>query len=598
MTDILGQIGTKLGSEIKNLDIRLSSAETAIVNLGGQQPPPTGDFTIEPVTWTNLTEINLSGEKLVNGDFSNTTQSADKFTATSTSNNCYARQVVSVNGTYVQSIEIKEALSSGTSSFMLDQYFSGITGRSRIRIDLNGSSDPSVSTLSYGDVNDVTITNLADDWYRISLEVTLNTGSAQIRFGALETGDEVFARNASLVANGTTTELLTNNSAFSSGWTLNNTTIAEGTGLSLDNWNVTSGTLDQTKLASGIVDGTGGAVAIQQIFSNGIATGTTLVCKATRNDLNTGSVYINALRANGTPWSSNLHIQPSDGYVEFTTTEIMYGLRLTTSHGTREVSDISLFQGEVAGGSVQTHTGGSIEKISGAGGYNAGASSVQKIDGQKDGYVQFQIGHATSSVKIGLVNQDSDFEVDNPWKMNFGGGHVDMASPFIADHTPYVNGDWFRIRHYSTLNEIHFQKRQTIYADDLDFCLNQACGLNPTGSSTTDHIFSEADRPLVRAKQSVNGMTEGEYYRIYKAKVADTEGKERGQVFTLDGTLVGWIARRDGNNTSKWEVQEELGEDYVTFYTHPVLSNGSDLYVDTSFHSVGARLNDVQIAYK
>ena len=132
MPDILADIGTKIGSEIKNLDVRLSSAETAIVNLGGQQPPPTGDFTIEPVTWTNLTEINLSGEKLVNGDFSNTTLQADKFTATSTSNNCYARQVVSVNGTYVQSIEIKEASSSGTSSFMLDQYFSGITGRSRM----------------------------------------------------------------------------------------------------------------------------------------------------------------------------------------------------------------------------------------------------------------------------------------------------------------------------------------------------------------------------------------------------------------------------------------------------------------------------------
>ena len=64
MTDILAQVGTKVGSEIKNLGIRLSSAENAIVNLGGQTPPPTGNFTIEPVTWTNLTEINLSGEKL------------------------------------------------------------------------------------------------------------------------------------------------------------------------------------------------------------------------------------------------------------------------------------------------------------------------------------------------------------------------------------------------------------------------------------------------------------------------------------------------------------------------------------------------------
>ena len=72
MPDILADIGTLVGDEIKTLDIRVSAAETAIVNLGGQTPPPTGSFTIEPVTWTNLSEINLSGEKLVNGDFSQT----------------------------------------------------------------------------------------------------------------------------------------------------------------------------------------------------------------------------------------------------------------------------------------------------------------------------------------------------------------------------------------------------------------------------------------------------------------------------------------------------------------------------------------------
>ena len=69
MSDILAQIGTRLGVELKTLDTRLSAAENNIVNLGGQQPPPTGNFTIAPVQWTNLTEINLSGEKLINTDF-------------------------------------------------------------------------------------------------------------------------------------------------------------------------------------------------------------------------------------------------------------------------------------------------------------------------------------------------------------------------------------------------------------------------------------------------------------------------------------------------------------------------------------------------
>lgn len=592
MPDILADIGTKIGSEIKNLDVRLSSAETAIVNLGGQQPPPTGDFTIEPVTWTNLTEINLSGEKLVNGDFSNTTLQADKFTATSTSNNCYARQVVSVNGTYVQSIEIKEASSSGTSSFMLDQYFSGITGRSRIRIDLNGSSDPTVSILSYGDVNDVTVTSLADDWYRIDLEITLNSGSAQIRFGALETGDEVFARNASLVANGTTTELLTNNSAFSSGWTLNNTTIAQGSGLSLDNWTVTSGTLNQSKLAEGIIKGLGGHVSIQQTFSQNIAQGTDLVIKVTGGD----DIKFYPIKSNGqTDTNNDFTVLASNGYAEHTTQTAVSGFRISTVNGTRELSSVSIFQGEVAGGSVQTHTGGSIEKISGAGGYNAGASSVQKIDGQKDGYVQFQIAHATSSVKIGLVNQDYDFEVDNPWKMNFGGGHVDMASPFIADHTPYENGDWFRIRHYSASNQIKFQKREAVYQANAS--LRSSTYSVQDDSDVGDYVvFLKTD-----VGQQISGIdvavTLNRGYEIVgwssagnNLKVLDDNGNNA------------WLAldniNSDRNRGEAWEFAENIGQDYFTFYTHPSLSNGSDLYVDTSFHSVGARLNDVQIAYK
>ncbi len=162
----------------------------------------------------------------------------------------------------------------------------------------------------------------------------------------------------------------------------------------------------------------------------------------------------------------------------------------------------------VSGGSVQTFTGGSVEKISGVDGYNAGASSVQKIDGQSNGYVQFQIGTPNKSVRVGLVGIDSDFEVDPPFQMNFGGGTIDLYSPWLANYETYESGDWFRIRHYSANNEIHFQKKQN--------------------------------------------------------------------VVDSNGVL--------------------LGQDYVTFYTHPTFSNGNDLYFDTSFHTIGSRINDVQIA--
>lgn len=517
---ILADIGTKVGGEIKNLDIRMSAAETAIVNLGGQVPPPTGSFTIEPVTWTNLSEINLSGEKLVNGDF---TQSG-----------------------YVQKPSF--ALPTSPDNPNNNNYTFAVADRPLV-IALQTTDG-----MTQGEI------------YRIH---TLNVATVNARIYALD-GTQI-------------------------GWVLGRGTKWEVVENELSNWTVVNGTLNESKLAEGIIKGSGGQVAIQQTFSQNIAQGTDLVIKVTGDD----DIRFYPIKSNGqTDTNNDFTVLASNGYAEHTTQTAVSGFKISTVNGMRELSSVSIFQGEVSGGSVQTFTGGSIEKISGAGSYNAGASSVQKIDGQKDGYVQFQIGHATHSLKIGLVNQDHDFEVDAPWKMNFGGGYIDLSSPWIADHTSFVAGDWFRIRHYSQSNEVHFQKRQTVYADDYDFCLNQACGLNPTGSSSTDHAFAEADRPLVQAKQSANGMTAGEYYRIHKAKVTDNEGKERGQVYTLDGTLVAWIARRDGNNASKWEVQEELGEDYVTFYTHPVLSNGGDLYIDTVFHAVGARLNDVQIAYK
>ena len=527
MTDILAQIGTKVGSEIKNLDIRMSSAENAIVNLGGQTPPPTGNFTIEPVNWTNLTEINLSGEKLTNVEFSSV---SSQYVADSSLTS-------GGSGSSPVKIIVLTSVNLGGNAFTAGTILHGVGGGGGGTLQrMEDPNDP------------------RDYPYTTSNQ---NTG----------TWDWVYMSDR-----GTTWEYAKEQTYPT-------------------NWSVQSGTLDQAKLSDGIIKGDGGAVSIKQMFSQSIPNGTPLVFKATRTDLGTGNVRFNAIRASdGLALSANIGVNPSDGLATYTTTTAISGVQLNTLDSLPEVSSVSVFQGAVSGGSVQTFTGGSIEKISGVDGYNAGASSVQKIDGQKDGYVQFQIGSSTRSVRVGLVNQDSDFEVDIPFKLNFGGGNIDYYSPFLDNQETYESGDWFRIRHYSTNNEIHFQKRQAVYGDDTDFCLLQTCGLQPNNGHLNNYTFATEDRPLILAKQSANGLTQGEYYRIHQ--VNTTSGNT--QIYTLAGVQVGWMIGRG----TDWEVQEELGQDYVTFYTHPTFSNGDDLYFDTSLHSVGSRLNDVQIAYK
>jgi hypothetical protein len=431
VASILEQIGTKVGEELKALSDRVTTLE-------GTVPAPTGPFTASPVTWTNLSEINLSGEKLLNTDFS-------------------------------------------------------------------------------------------------SVSNQLPT-----------------------------------------------------------NWSVLNGTLDQTQLANGIIQGDGGSVAIQQTFSQTIPINTELVLKATRTDNNSGNVRFQPIRAdNGVVMSNNIAINPSIGFATYTTPIDISGFKLDTLHGSHEVSSVSIFQGVVSGGSVQTFTGGSIEKISGSDGYNAGASSVQKIDGQKDGYVQFQIGSVNKSVRVGLVNQDSNFEVDIPFKLNFGNGFIDYYQPFLDNQETYETGDWFRIRHYSANNEIKFQKREDIY--EANTSLRSSTYSVQDGSDVGDYV--------VFLKTDVGQQTSGTDVAVTLNRGYEIVGysSASNQLKVLDDNgNNAWLALNNTNSYrnrgSAWEFAENIGQEYFTFYTHPTLSNGDDLYVDASFYSVGSRINDVQIA--
>ena len=257
------------------------------------------------VSWTNLTEINLSGEKLVNGDFDSLTKTY--FTGTPT-----IGMKVDI---------LREALSDSFSW-----------------------ASPSKNPFS--------VTNVSST----GINVEASDGTS----GFLEYRHRVGA----------------NSNPFWQTFTYE-----------LTNWTVSGGSLNQAKLAEGIIKGSGGQVAIQQTFSQNIASGTELVIKVTSND----DIKFTPIKANGqSDLNSDFTVFGADEYAEYTTQTNISGFKVSTVNGLREFSSISIFQGAISGGTVQAYAGGGLEKINGTGDWNAGASSAQKIDGNSDGYVQFQ----------------------------------------------------------------------------------------------------------------------------------------------------------------------------------------------------------------
>ena len=373
------------------------------------------------VSWTNLTEINLSGEKLTNGDFSQTAYVQKPSYALPTSSN-------NANNLYI--------FAEGERPFI--------------------QALQTASGLYEGNI------------YKIHI---LNFSTNKIKVYTLE-GTQIGWVNAN--GQGNLWEVVENEPTH---------------------WIKKNGTFDQSKLSQGIIKGVDGKVTIQQEFSQNIAQGTTLAVKI--NSI--GDVKFLPIKDTGQADSNNsFTVSASDGYGSHTTQTIVSGFRVNTNTASVELSSVSIFQGAVSGGTVQAYAGGGLEKISGTGGWNAGASSVQKIDGNSDGYVQFQIAQTGKDIKIGLVYADVDYADADPFEITFSGTNVLIEGTV---RTTYALGDFFRIRHYASTNEVKFQKKQTV----------------------------------------------------------------------------------------------EAGQDYVTFQTGSTLTNGSDLYVDTSFYSVGARINDVTI---
>ena len=179
------------------------------------------------------------------------------------------------------------------------------------------------------------------------------------------------------------------------------------------------------------------------------------------------------------------------------------------------------------------------------------------------------------SLQIGLTYLDDDYGNVEPFRMVINGnGHVytNGNNIFSGGAGWASQGDYFRIRHYASDNTIRFQKRQIVYnqLSDVELEVDQIAQILTTHTR--------------------GGVTFNENEIVTIFEVMD-EGNPR--FIKADGQTKYGLSSARG---TEWQVVENLGTDYVTFHTHSELSNGNNLYVDTSLFHVGSRLNDVLLA--
>lgn len=409
----LGAVQVSLG----NIQVSIATLNDRVTQV--ENFPPTPSNSISPVTWRNLTEINLSGEKLTNLDFLQSSYVQD------------STYVFPANGTIFTDPKPRVISLDGQGGLTQDEIYEV----ERIR-----TTDGALKFFDLGGTD--------MGWHGIGLR-----GS---RF-------EVVIKVP-------------------------------------DDWEVNGGTLDQAKIENGIIKGSGSAVSLNYTFSNPIPINTDLVAKADA----TGDVAITLLKQNGTAYSPSVTIPQSDGFAKVTTSGDVYGIRLSTSHGSREINSVSLFQGDVAGGSVLV-TNGAIQKISGTDAWNAGASSVEYIEGSSDGYVQFQFGQGTKSVRIGLTYEDEDYDVQDFMWSTVSNGYNNQPSG-DPNHPDLVGGEWFRIRHYANNNRVEFQRKQKIYGQN-NVVLGEDFITYHTATSTTDGRNLYVDVSLFHIGSQLNDVS-------------------------------------------------------------------------------------------
>lgn len=525
-----------IGTEITPPTLERPNPPTEILAGAFPNPPmnvvpefsPTGIFTIEPVSWTNLSEINLSGEKLINQDFNQTTL------------HYFANSTLTDPGSGSNPVKIivLSSVTLGVVTFSTGSILNGI-GVGGTNNSLQRMEDPNnPRQYPYTQANSNTGTW---DWVQMA-----------------ERGISwEYAEEQTLPTN----------------------------------WTVLNGNINQTEILKGIIQGNGTAVALKQNFAQNIATGTKLVFKATISGA-TGNVRFNPIRASdGVVMGTNIGIDPNIGYASYETTTPISGVKIDTLDALRQINSVSVFQGVISGGTVQANPNGGLQKINGVPGFNAGASSTNFIDGNSNGYFQFQ--WAYQGIRVGLTYQDANFETITPYQIAINhNGSIFINDGFTFPIGYASTGEYFRIRHYQADNTVHFQRKENIYqADSTLRAANYAISNN---ADLGHYVVFLTTENLGNLNGTDYKLTLLRGYKIVGYSIADNNLK-----IIDDNGLNTWLnldsqgTRRRGH---EWEFATNIGQDYLTLHTHGSFTNGENLYFDSSLYTIGSQINDVLLA--
>ena len=321
MSSVLAQIGSASGNALKSLTDRVSALEAE------PPAPPPSELTIEPVQWTNLTEINLSGEKAQNTSFDppqiglgvevEVLASWTNGGKTASAGEVYEIDLVQSNGGM--------RLTNLTQSIFASA--NQLANQVRVLHPIEGQVVE-------------TITDFTSDLVGREIRSLISNANRNMVAGEITSITQFNSESGVVHSGGDGTKEIRINQQ-GTGWELLSETIRIPY-----LWTVDSGTIDQTKLSEGIIKGSSGTVAIEQMFLSPLAIGTKIVVKATRSDFGTGGVAFKQLKADGNTQGGNTFIPTDDGFIEYEVVDsAMHGIRIATNHGNHEISSnwINLF---------------------------------------------------------------------------------------------------------------------------------------------------------------------------------------------------------------------------------------------------------------